>query len=160
MRGMLRSAIVGLALAIVAIGASAQQAKNPEIGTWKLNLDKSKYSPGPPPKSPTMLTMEAAGDGIKYSSKGVNAEGKATGVEYTAKYDGKDVPLTGSQLANTISLKKVDANTVQRVDKKDGKVVTTIRRVYSKDGKSFTATIKGTNAKGEAVNNTLVYDRV
>ena len=159
MRGILRSALLGLALAIVAIGASAQQAKNPEVGTWKLNLAKSKYNPGPAPQSLTIV-MEAAGDGVKYTSKGVNAEGKATGVEYTAKYDGKDVPLTGSQVANTTSLKKIDAHTVHRVDKKDGKVVTTIHRVYSKDGKSFTATTKGTNAKGEATNNTLVYDRV
>ena len=160
MKAILRSALLGLALAVFAVGASAQQAKNSELGTWKLNLEKSKYSPGPPPKSPTMLTMEAAGDGVKYSSKGVDAEGKPTGAEYTAKYDGKDVPLKGAPVADTTSLRRIDANTVERVNKKGGKVVTTIRREYSKDGKHFTAKVTGTNAKGEAINNTLVYDRM
>ena len=32
----------------------------PLIGTWKLNLEKSKYSPGPAPKSGT-TTFEVAG---------------------------------------------------------------------------------------------------
>jgi hypothetical protein len=92
-------------------------------------------------------------------SKGVNAEGKDTGQEYTATYDGKDCPLAGSQIADTTSLKRIGANTVERVDKKGGKVVQTVRRVYSKDGKSFTATVKGTNTKGEATNNTVVYEK-
>jgi hypothetical protein len=29
----------------------------------------------------------------------------------------------------------------------------------AKDGKSMTVTVKGTNAKGEAVSDTIVYDR-
>jgi hypothetical protein len=156
----LRRALIGLALATFALGASAQATKNPELGTWKLNLAKSKYNPGPPPKEPTVITMEAAGNGVKYSSKGVNAEGKATGAQYTANYDGKDAPLAGSQTADTVSLKKVDANTVERVDKKGGKVVTTIRREYAKDGKSFIAKVKGVNAKGEPTDNVLHYDRM
>ena len=158
MISVFRNAMVGFALAMLAVGASAQPAKNPEIGTWKLNVEKSKFSPGPAPKSST-ITVTAAGNGVNYRSKGVNSEGKDTGQEYTASYDGKDVPLTGSQLADTVSVRQIDANTFERVDKKAGKVVQTVRRVYSKDGKSFTATIKGTNAKGEAVNNTLLWER-
>jgi hypothetical protein len=126
--------------------------------TWKLNVEKSKYNPGPAPKS-NLLTVTAAGQGVKYVSKGVNAEGKETGQEYTANYDGKDVPLTGSQVSDTTSLKRIDANTVERVDKKGGKVMSTIRRVYSKDGKSMTATVKGTNTKGDPTNNMLVYEK-
>jgi len=155
-----RRAILGFALAALALGASAQATKNPEIGTWKLDIAKSKYNPGPPPKEPTVIKMEAAGNGVKYTSKGVNSEGKATAVEYTANYDGKDVPLIGSQVSDTTSLKRIDANTIERVDKKAGKVTSTIRRVYSKDGKTFVATTKGVNTKGEATNNTLHYDRM
>ena len=160
MKSVWRSAFLGLALAAFAVGASAQQAKNPEIGTWKLNVEKSKWTPGPAPKSNTIV-MEAVGtDGVKYTSKGVNAEGKPTGQEYSGKYDGKDVPLTGSPTANTTSMKMVDAWTVERVTKKDGKVMTTIRREYSKDGKSFVAKNSGTNAKGEKFNDVLVWERM
>ena len=160
MVSVLRSALVGFALAILALGASAQATKNPEIGTWKLNLEKSKYNPGPPPKSPTILKMEAAGNGVKYTSEGVNAEGKAITTSYTANYDGKDAPLTGSQIGDATSLRRIDANTVERTNKKGGKVVQTIRREYAKDGKSFTAKVTGTNAKGETINNVLFYDRM
>ena len=107
-----------------------------------------------------MLTMEAAGKGVKYTAKGVGADGKPTGASYTAEYDGKDVPLTGSAIADTTSLKRIDANTVERTNKKGGKVVLTIRREYAKDGKSFTATTKGMNAQGQPANNVLFFDRM
>jgi hypothetical protein len=118
-----------------------------------------EVQPGPPVKS-NQITVTAAGKGVKYASKGVNAEGNDSGQEYTANYDGKDVPLTGSQIADTVALKQIDANTVERTDKKAGKVVQTVRRVYAKDGKSFTATVKGVNAKGEPTNNTLLYEKI
>ncbi len=159
MKSILKSALLGLALAVLAVGASAQATKNPELGTWKLNVEKSKYNPGPAPKSNT-VTMEAAGNGVKYSAKGVDAEGKPTATEYTASYDGKDIPLKGSNVADATSTRRIDAWTVERITKKDGKVVSTIRREYAKDGKSFTAKVTGKNAKGEAVNNVLFYDRM
>ena len=160
MKTPFRSAFLGLILAVIAAGALAQTAKNPELGTWKLNLEKSKYNPGPPPKEPTVITMEAAGKGVKYTSKGRNAEGKATAAEYTANYDGKDAPLKGSETGDATSLRRVDANTIERLNKKDGKVVQTILRKYAKDGKTFTARVTGTNAKGEKIDNLLFYDRM
>ena len=155
-----RNAFLALTLAAFALGAFAQQAaKNPEIGTWKLNVAKSKYSPGPAPKSNT-ITMEAAGDAVKYTAKGENAEGKPTMQEYTAKYDGKDVPVTGSPVTDMVAIKRIDSHTVERVNKKDGKVMTTTRRVYSKDGKTLTVTTNGTNSKGEKVHNVAHFDRM
>ncbi len=41
-----------LATAVVSEIGLAQS--NPLIGTWKLNLAKSKFIPGPPPRSQTM----------------------------------------------------------------------------------------------------------
>jgi len=32
----------------------AQSESDPFLGVWQLNVAKSKYSPGPPPKSQTM----------------------------------------------------------------------------------------------------------
>ena len=71
---------------------SAFAQGDPAVGTWKLNLGKSKYSPGPAPKSQT-ITITAAGNGIRVSAKGVDGDGKATSTEYTASYDGRDVPV-------------------------------------------------------------------
>jgi hypothetical protein len=148
-------AVVVLTSALV-VTVSAQAS--PEVGTWKLNVAKSTYSPGPAPESQT-LKYEAAGQGVKVSTEGVNADGSKTATSYTANYDGEDVPITGSASADQVSLKRINATTVERTDKKDGKAVSTITRVMSADGKTLTITTKTTNAQGQAVNNVAVYDK-
>ena len=149
-----------LVLAAVASGLLLAQS-NPAIGTWKLNVAKSKYSPGPPPKSQTS-TIEAAGNGVKVTTEGVAGDGSKIAYSYTANYDGKDYPVTGTGTPSgedTIALKRVDANTFTSTGKKAGKVVTTNRTVYSQDGKSRTITVKGTNASGQPTNTVAVYDK-
>ena len=149
---------VGVVLGIGVADLSAQTS-DPRIGTWKLNVEKSKYSPGPAPQS-VMVKVEPAGQGEKTSTAFVNADGSRTATEYTANFDGKDSPLTGSQFgADTVAIKRVDARTLERTDKKGGKVVATSTRVVSEDGKTMTVTTKGTNAQGQAVNNVTVWEK-
>jgi hypothetical protein len=105
------------------------------------------------------MKIEAAGEGEKATTEGVNAAGTATGTQYTAQYDGKDYPMTGSQTADTVSLKRVDARTMERTDKKGEKVVATSTRVVSEDGKTMTITTKGTNPQGQATNNVTVWEK-
>ena len=159
MQVLLRMLTFGMVLAVVFshVGLSAQ-GSDPVIGTWELNLAKSKFSPGPPPKSVTR-TYEATGQGVKASFKGVNAEGKPTLVQYTANYDGKDNPMTGSPAFDSIAAKRIDAFTAEFTLKKAGKVVATAVRVISKDGKVFTLTTKGTNTQGQAVNSVQVFEK-
>ena len=160
MRATVRTAILGLALAaFAAVTSVSAQTEVVGLGTWKLNIEKSKFSSGPAPRSFT-VRFEAAGKGVKVTGEGIDADGKPFSNEYTANYDGKDVPYKGSAIIDTISMRRVDAYTTERTDKKDGKFVQTLVRVVAKDGKSFTATSKGTNAKGEAVNNVLVWDKL
>ena len=141
-----------------AVAALSAQNPDPRIGKWTLNVAKSKYDPGPAPKSQT-LTVEQAGQGEKVTAEFVEPDGTRRTQQYSANYDGKDNPLTGSSIADTVSLKRVDTQTTERTDKKGGKVVQTLRRVVSKDGKTMTVTIKGTNVKGQAVNNVVVFEK-
>ncbi|HSX81871.1 MAG TPA: hypothetical protein VLQ80_25305 [Candidatus Saccharimonadia bacterium] len=158
-RAVMLGVVVTLGVVLGAgLGRVSAQASNPRIGTWKLNVEKSKYSPGPAPQSNTMK-IEAAGEGEKATTEGVNAAGTATKTEYTAQYDGKDYPMTGSQNADTVSFKRIDARTMERTDKKGEKVVTTSTRVVSEDGKTMTVTTKGTNAQGQAVDNVTVWEK-
>ncbi len=130
---------------------------DPLIGTWKLDAAKSKFSPGPPSKSIT-VRFEPAGEGVKVTADVVSASDKASHTEYTGNYDGKDYPITGSETgADTVSLKRIDAHTTERVDKKGGKVVMTFTRKVSRDGKTLTVTIKGMNSQGQRVNNVVVF---
>jgi|SRR5580704_1538167 hypothetical protein len=136
----------------------AAAAPDQHSGTWKLNPDKSSYSPGPAPKSNT-VTINSDADSIKLSSDGIDAKGNPTHVEYTAKYDGKDYPITGVPNVDTVALERPDANTIRSTMKKGDLVVMTVTSVISKDGKTRTSTFKGKNAEGQDINNVVVYDK-
>jgi hypothetical protein len=134
-------------------------AADHNVGTWKLNLAKSKYSPGPAPKSQT-LKIEAWGDdGVRYAADGVGADGKPTHTEFQAKYDGKDYPFKGNPDADRLSYKRIDANALEATTTLKGKNTTAIKIVVSADGKTRTVTQTGTNAQGQALNVTSVYER-
>ncbi len=89
-------------LLVVLVLAITPAAADQHSGTWKMNPDKSKYSPGPAPKSST-AKIESDENGIKVNVEGTNADGSALHVQYDAKFDGKDYPITGVQNVDTIS---------------------------------------------------------
>ena len=131
---LLKSLSLPAVILFMAFALSAQAA-DPSVGTWKLNVAKSTYSPGPAPKSLT-AKIEVAGDGEKVTVDGVRGDDTPIKVEYTAQYDGKDYPITGSPMADTVSMKRLDANTTERTDKKGGKVTQILTRKISSDGKT------------------------
>jgi hypothetical protein len=153
MRNVLTKIIIGVV--VTAIGAFA--ADN-SLGTWKLNMEKSKFSPSTPVKS-LNTTREASDGGIKVTTTGEQAGGTAINSSYAAKYDGGESPVTGAPY-DAISIKQVNANTfTYSAKKKDGKYSVTARTVVSKDGKTMTNTIKGTNPDGKAYTATMVWDK-
>jgi hypothetical protein len=137
---------------------SAFAQGDPFVGTWVLNVAKSKYVPGPAPKDQTVI-YEAAGQGVKVTAKGTDGTGKPTTTTYTANYDGKDYPVTGNPDWDMTSLKRVDPNTAEFTRKRAGKVVQTGTNVVSKDGKTRTTTTTGVNAQGQKINNVAVYEK-
>jgi hypothetical protein len=130
---------------------------DPHVGTWKLNLAKSKYDPGPPPQSQTR-TWEASG---KVSVEGVSGAGKPMAYGYTVKGDGKEYPTTGAipNGADTIATKRIDANTFEATFKRGGKQVETVTFAVSKDGKVLTILAKGTSPNGQPFDNVIVWDK-
>jgi hypothetical protein len=128
-------------------------------GNWKVNLAKSKYDPGPPPKGPNFSKIEAIPGGIKFTNDGVNSEGKPTHNEWSGKFDGKDNPVNGDPARDTAALKKIDDHTLEITNKKDGKVTGVVRVVFARDGKTRTQTGHNTNAKGIKTNNTIIYEK-
>ena len=108
---MKRLLILALAALAVTSTATAFGADN-SLGTWKLNVSKSKYSPGPLPVKSLTTTREAAGDGVKVTTTGERSDGTAVNSTYTAKFDGSPSSLSGQGAPyDTISLRQVDANT-------------------------------------------------
>ena len=134
-------------------------AADNQVGTWKLNLARSKYDPANLAPKSTTAKLEAVPDGIKATVDTVNSENQKIHYEFTAKYDGKDYPIGGDPTRDSISYRRIDDYTFESVSKKAGKVTVTTRNVYAKDGKSRTLTTTGTNDKGQKVNNTTVWDK-
>jgi hypothetical protein len=147
--------------AVLVVSAIARtQSSDPWIGTWKVNLEKSTYSPGPKPTVAATVKIEPSAGGIKTTIDGTNAEGKPTHTETVAMFDGKDNPVKGAQAPNTTNaLKRIDDRTFEVMGKIDGKPTVTTRVAVSADGKTMTATQTGKNAKGESVNNVIVMDK-
>lgn len=162
-----RVSIPGLALALLAAlpMPSAGQEPAPLTGTWKLNLEKSTYNPSAlAPKSGT-TKFEVTADTIKAAVDGVDAQGRKTHQEYTAAFDGKDYPcgcmIDGkpSPDQDAVAWRKIDDHTYELTAKLKGEALTTSRIVVAPDGKSRTNTVTGKNARGQTVNNTVLYDR-
>lgn len=138
------------------LGATAF-AGDAVVGTWTLNVAKSKVS-GTMAKSGTRVYAETA-DGTTLDQKLVGADGKDMSMHTAIKYDGKDYPVTGNPDADSVAAKVIDAHTTDFTMKKGGKVVGTIHRVVSMDGKTLTVNNKGTHADGKAYDDTLVFDK-
>jgi hypothetical protein len=153
--------LLGFAIAMLLTALTllvANVAADQLSGTWKMNAEKSKYSPGPPTKD-LMVVVESDENNYKLDVTGTDGDGKPIHVQYSAKFDGKDYPATGIANADTVSMKRIDANTIETMQKKDGKVVMTITTKVSNDGKTRTSTWRGKNAEGKDVHNVVVFDK-
>ena len=152
----IRRLIVATGCAVLVTAVALAQSSDPQVGTWKLNAEKSK---GTMFKSGT-VTVEAAGQAFKTTVDLVRQDGTPSKWSFTAQYDGKDNPVTGSNpFGNTISVTRVDARTVKATIKQDGKVTLTQTVAVSEDGKTRTITSKGTSSDGRPIDSMTHYDR-
>jgi hypothetical protein len=152
-------AFAALALAVAAQAAQAAQngqatqtAQNDRfVGTWKLNVAKSKFDPGPPP---TSVTVTIAPD--KVSVEEVHANGKTESWSYTPS-PGAPATITGMENSSVVE-KRVNDRTMEHTWKM-GQSTMQGRAVLSKDGKRMTYTLTGTSPEGKPVHNLEVYDK-
>ena len=150
--------VVAGALALAWAVASSAQAADPAVGTWKLNVAKSTFSPGPAPKSMT-VTIATAGKGLKVAIEAVGPDGVAAKWGYTTTGDDKDVPVAGNPAYDAATNVRADSRHGTTTYKKGGKVILTVTTVISADGKTLNTVSKGTTAEGKPVHNVAVYDK-
>ena len=135
-------------------------------GTWELNLSKSTYSPADLAPKSNKVVYEVMGDSIHVVADGVNAQGKATHADYTAKFDGTAVGTNATTDGkpnpepSTASWKKIDDHTYEVSNMSQGQAFNTNRIVVAPDGKSRTSTITGKGAQGQTLNHTVVMDKI
>jgi len=145
------------AVLVVGLGGTAlAQSSDPLVGSWKLNVAKSK---GISFKSGS-TKIEPAGAGVKFTVDFEGTDGTMYHWTFTANYDGKDNPVTGnSPYGDATALTRVDARTTRVVGKQGGKVTINQTIAVSSDGKTRTVTTKGTDAKGQPLDSVSFYDK-
>ena len=135
------------------VAAALAAAQGPELGVWQMNPARSSFEPGPAPQRMT-ATYESIGVGVRSRIEGIDAKGKPFVITYTAYMDGKEWPLTGSAIANTVSHRRIDAATVERIDRMDGRRVQVVMRVLSPDGREAMVI-----EKGRGWHNMIMFER-
>jgi hypothetical protein len=106
-----------------------------------------------------MRVYKVDGNVIHMTGKVVFADGKSINAEYTGAYDGKDYRVAGNPKVGTIAQERVNDYIAKTKTKRDGKITATSTRVISKDGKTMTISSTGTDEKGVAFNDTLVFHK-
>ena len=147
--------LAALVLAFITVAAAAD---DPFVGTWKMNSAKSKFIPGQEMKV-YVVTIEKSGDGYKNAMDGVNATGMSLHIEFVAQNDGKDYPITGNPMANTVSVTRIDGNNLGAVLKRGETAVARMRTSVSTDGKILTVAQTIIGAAGAEIVSTIVFDK-
>ena len=158
MRRMIHTLAVTAVMA-AALGATmAAQEADPMVGTWKLNVAKSTFVPGPPPKS-GLVVIKQMGDKRNVALDLELSTGRMIHFEYTGVQDGSDTPVPGGGQVDTVQERRINIRTVARDDKKNGKVTRHQYSSVSVDGKTLTAAIAAINAEGVPVNDVQIYEK-
>jgi len=153
-------ATLGAVLGALLLVTKTAVAADPVVGTWELNVAKSKFNSAlnPAPKSETRTYSESADGVTAVTIKTVGANGKEETLSLSFKVDGKDYPVNDPQ-ADTITEKRIDSHTVEYSEKKAGKTRLQGQRTVSQDGNTLTVSDTWTDKSGVKISQTMVYDK-
>ncbi len=155
-----RSKRMTLLLVMLGITAVLLAADDPFVGIWKLNIAKSHYNPGPLPKSSSNTYEPVPGGGLKLTVTTVTADGKLSTIERVEHYDGKPHPVQQERSgADAVATKRIDRNTIEVVNYRNGKILSSLTRRISKDGKTMTSEAKGTSPQGQPFEEFRFFDK-
>ena len=147
-----------LLVLVPALACKDVRPPDPLVGTWALNVKRSKiHPPSLPPQSMT-VTYEQTTGGLRSISTVVLRDGSASRSEYTAAYDGKDYPITGVPHVDSVSMRQIDPLTTECISKRAGQQVQSYMRQVYADGRVMLVTQKGNDTVGAAID-TLVFEK-
>jgi hypothetical protein len=134
-----------LGMACVALALDVEQA----LGTWKQAPSQEMVSAAAnAAASIKIAVVDPAQNSFKLTLEAVDSTGSVSRAEFIGKEDGKDYAVTGLPDADTVSLKRSDAYTINCIYKKGGRPVKMERIVLSEDGCQATIFQKGKDASG------------
>jgi hypothetical protein len=155
-----RFALALLAIVVISVVAWAQDV---QTGHWTLNVAKSQFKTSSAPKTQIVTIVPDGKDGVKVTADVIRANGAKAAFAYAGQYDGKEYPRTetgdGAVPGQTVTLKRIDDHTVERISYLKGKKLVTEKWEISRDGKTRTVTQSGVGTDGKPVDNVLVYGK-
>lgn len=155
---ILTGAFAAAVLLISGLHLRAADSADPILGTWKLNLYRSKYIPGPAPRSQTRVYRQTPA-GIFVRIETVDAQGrKLPPIEFEEQYDGKEHPVTGSTVGDAVALTRINDYLSEATVKHAGIVTAVTRRIITDNGKTLMLIYRETSAE-HPVDNVIVYER-
>jgi hypothetical protein len=139
---------------------AAAQSYEPWLGEWRLDVDRSTYSPGPPPYKRAMFRIEPLGDGVRVIYEMVRPRGGVIHMEWDGKFDGQEYPVQGLEEHVTYAYTRIDDRTYDIVARMDGRVAAASRTALSADGRTITTITTGRDAQGREAKTVTVYEKV
>jgi len=154
------TALLNAALALpLTMAVGATNAVDPAVGTWTLNLAKSKPDAALPAPKSSVRTYSATADGLKVVIHSVDADGATHDLSSTFTYDGKQHPVTGATDYDTIAVTRVGPRKSKTDMIRGGQTIGHLSRVVSADGKTMTMTLNTTNAQGQPEQTIDIYEK-
>jgi hypothetical protein len=155
-----------MTLAIQILGlAGLGMAADPIIGTWRLNLSQSKFSPSPsemldPRPKLHIETYREIEDRIEGSGTVTRLDGSSTSGKLSWPKQGGAVKVENAAVSDLSIVEALLAPGEWLViTMRDGRQVGTRRKVISKDGKTMRQTVRTFAADGQPIEQVEVYDR-
>src|SRR5262245_53863584 len=107
------------ALVVVVVASVAGWAQDVQTGKWTLNVAKSQFKTSPAPKTQIVTITSEGKDGVKVAADVTRTNGAKAAFSYAGQYDGKENPRVetgdGAVQGQTVTLKKLDNRTVERI---------------------------------------------
>jgi hypothetical protein len=149
----LKTLLTGITLCTLLAAA----APDPILGVWKLNLARSRFNPGPAPRSQTRTYVETP-KGIQVTIRSVGANGRSSTIAFPERYDGRDYPVQGSEVADALALVRINDYMAEATMKHGSRVVASAKRLITDEGKTLVIDYKEPSPE-RPVDNELVYDK-
>lgn len=110
----------------------------PFLGTWKITKVEASRPDLPHPVSGVTKTTQES-DGVHMSSEATWSDGRVVKTTAVYKLDGNWYPVTGSPLADSVSVRVIEGGALEAKLRKGGVDVGTQRVTVSADGRTLTA---------------------
>ena len=148
--------LLSLILLAGVLFAAPAFAADPIVGTWKLNVAKSKLADAALTGGTRVYTEADGLYTLEQKLTGADGKERSSRTQYR---DGKEEKQAPGGAADATVAKKIDANTWDFDLKKAGKVVGHVHRLVSADGKTLTVHNAGAKLSGAGGDETLVFDK-